>query len=97
LQGGGAFGLGIMILFGLIGFLAKKFDYSFVTFLIGYILGPSFELSLRQSLALVHDPVEIWNHPIAIVFGVITVLGIWQLSRMKRRASEETHKTIAEA
>lgn len=97
LQGGGAFGLGIMILFGLIGFLAKKFDYSFVTFLIGYILGPSFELSLRQSLALVHDPSEIWNHPIAIVFGVITVLGIWQLSRMKRRASEETHKTIAEA
>lgn len=97
LQGGGAFGLGIMILFGLIGFLAKKYDYSFVTFLIGYILGPSFELSLRQSLALVHDPVEIWNHPIAIAFGVITLLGIWQLSRMKRRASEETHKSIAEA
>lgn len=97
LQGGGAFGLGIMILFGLIGFLAKKFDYSFVTFLIGYILGPSFELSLRQSLALVHDPAEIMNHPIAIVFGVITVLGIWQLGRMKRQASQETRKSIGEA
>ena len=97
LQGGGTFGLAIMIVFGAIGFLAKKYDYSFVTFLIGYILGPSFELSLRQSLALVHHPSEILNHPIAIIFGVITVLGIWQLSRMKRRASRQTQKTIAEA
>jgi len=97
LQGGGAFGLGIMVLFGLIGFLAKKFDYSFVTFLIGYILGPQFELSLRQSLALVHDASEIFNHPIAIVFGFITIIGIWQLGRMKRRAAAETNATIAEA
>lgn len=97
LQGGGAFGLGIMILFGLIGFLAKKYDYSFVTFLIGYILGPSFELSLRQSLALVHHPHEIANHPIAIVFGVITLLGIWQLGRMKRRAAQEAKTVIGEA
>ena len=34
-----------------------RFDYSRITFLIGFVVGPLFELSLRQSLIITRsDP-----------------------------------------
>ena len=82
LQGGGTFGIGVMIIFGVIGFFSKKYDFSFVTFLIGFVIGPSFELSLRQSLGLVTNTAELMDHPVAIVFAVLAVVGVWRLTIM---------------
>jgi putative tricarboxylic transport membrane protein len=90
LQGWGAFGFGIMIVFAVVGYLAKKYEYSYVTFIIGFVIGPSFELALRQSLSLVHDINKLGEHPIALAFGFLTVIAIWQLSRIKRRQARET-------
>ncbi len=88
LQGGGAFGVAVMVAFGVIGFFAKKYDFSFVTFLIGFVIGPSFELSLRQSLGLVTEPGELLNHPVALVFGALAVLGVWRLTVLQRRQQQ---------
>ncbi len=88
LQGGGAFGIGVMLLFGVIGFFAKKYDFSFVTFLIGFVIGPSFELSLRQTLGLVTEFSELANHPVAIVFAALAVFGVWRLTVLQRRQHE---------
>jgi len=85
LQGGGTFGIGVMIVFGIIGFFSKKYDFSFVTFLIGFVIGPSFELSLRQSLGLVTDLPELLDHPVAIVFAVLAVVGVWRLTVLQRK------------
>ena len=85
LQGGGVFGIIIMAIFGVIGFVAKKYDFSFVTFLIGFVIGPSFELSLRQSLGLVTRVEELANHPVALAFGSISVIGVWRLTILQRR------------
>ena len=93
LQGGGAFGIGVMVLFAVIGFFAKKYEFSFVTFLIGFVIGPSFELSLRQSLGLVTDLPELVNHPVALVFGALAIVGVWRLTILQRRQLE----TIASA
>lgn len=74
LQGGGLFGIAVMVFFGVLGFLFNKFGYSFVTFLIGFVIGPSFELSLRQALALTDAEIaNLADHPIAIVFCALTV------------------------
>ncbi|MGZ0190139.1 MAG: tripartite tricarboxylate transporter permease [Alphaproteobacteria bacterium] len=89
LQGGGTFGIGVMIIFGVIGFFSKKYDFSFVTFLIGFVIGPSFELSLRQSLGLVTNTAELMDHPVAIVFAVLAVVGVWRLTIMQRRQMQE--------
>ncbi len=88
LQGGGAFGIGVMVVFGVIGFFAKKYDFSFVTFLIGFVIGPSFELSLRQTLGLVTDVSELLDHPVALVFGALAVFGVWRLTVLQRRQRE---------
>ncbi|MGI9480377.1 MAG: tripartite tricarboxylate transporter permease [Hyphomicrobiaceae bacterium] len=98
LQGGGVFGIGVMIVFGIIGFFSKKYDFSFVTFLIGFVVGPSFELSLRQSLGLVKSFDELMNHPVALVFGVLAIVGIWRLTVLQRRQMEEmaAHEAAAQ-
>ncbi len=58
-----------MIALGVIGFLMQRFGYSVVTFLIGFVVGPLFELSLRQALIVTHrQPAELIHHPIAIFF-----------------------------
>ncbi len=88
LQGGGAFGIGVMVVFGVIGFFAKKYDFSFVTFLIGFVIGPSFELSLRQTLGLVTDVSELLDHPVALAFGALAVFGVWRLTVLQRRQRE---------
>ena len=88
LQGGGVFGIGVMIVFGILGFMFNKFGYSFVTFLIGFVIGPSFELSLRQALALTNAEVaNLADHPIAIAFGVLTIVAAFGIA-LQRRASE---------
>src|SRR3546814_18379301 len=45
LEGGGMFSVYLMIGFGLVGYFMKTLDYSFVPFLVGYVLGPMAERS----------------------------------------------------
>lgn len=86
LQGGGAFGIIVMVVFGLVGVLAKQLDYSFVTFLIGFVIGPNLELSLRQSIAMTDmDPRLFTDHPVASLFLAATVLMVLRFSGVRIR------------
>ena len=61
------FAVGLMLAFAALGYLMHRFDYSRVTFLIGFVIGPQFELSLRQSLIITdRDPAALLAHPFAI-------------------------------
>ncbi|MEM7346553.1 MAG: tripartite tricarboxylate transporter permease [Chloroflexota bacterium] len=75
LEGGGRFGVYIMIIFGLFGYFVKKLDYSFVTFLIGFIIGPEFELALRQAIIITRGE-NLLQFPIAIGFVALTIIVI---------------------
>jgi putative tricarboxylic transport membrane protein len=44
--------MGIMVLFGLIGYLFKKFQYEAAPLILALVLGPMMETSLRQSLLM---------------------------------------------
>ncbi len=93
MQGGGMFGLYIMAIFAVIGFFARKFDFSFVTFLIGFVVGDGFELALRQSIGLLQgSPESIVEHPVAIVFGVLTILGVAAVLRRKSVSTKPADK-----
>lgn len=72
------FSIYVMLFFTLLGFLSRKLDFSFVTFLIGFVIGPNLELSFRQSIQLLNY--DVWNlesHPIAIVFIALTIVAVW--------------------
>ena len=90
------FPIWIMLSFALLGFFAKKLDFSFVTFLIGFVIGPSAELTFRQSLQLLnHDWRNLGEHPIALVFMALTLVTLVILARGRTKsASRETGPAV---
>jgi len=74
------FAVGVMLIFSILGYLMKKLDFSFMTFIIGFVLGPILELSLRQTLIISkNNPMILFEHPISLAFLVLTVISIWRL------------------
>lgn len=88
---GSIFSIWVMLAFTVFGFFAKKLDFSFVTFLIGYVIGPSIELTFRQSLQLLdHKWTNLASHPIAIVFIVLTAATLVLLARAQSAGTTRT-------
>ena len=77
------FNLYIMIIFAVIGYLMKKFDYSFVAFLIGFVLAPEFETAFRSFLLVAQgDPIGfLFERPIALIFFALTVISIVKIAK----------------
>ncbi len=46
------FDMGVMVAFGLFGYLLNKFDYEPAPLILGFVLGPMFEVNLRRSLLM---------------------------------------------
>jgi putative tricarboxylic transport membrane protein len=80
---GGIFGVAVMLIFAGLGYLMTSYGYSVVIFIIAFFLGPRFEVSLSQSLALMNgDWTQIVNYPIALILFVLAgVTTAWFLSR----------------
>jgi len=80
-EGGGMFTVYLMLVFAFFGYFMKKYDFSFVTFLVGFILGPMLELSFRQSMILTdNNPAKLVDHPIAIAFLLLALFSAVRLS-----------------
>jgi putative tricarboxylic transport membrane protein len=88
METGSVFSIYVMLFFALLGFFARKLDFSFVTFLIGFVVGPSLELTFRQSIQILdHDAVNLASHPIAIIFILLTFATVWWTTRSNSRTA----------
>lgn len=66
-----------MFFFGIIGYLMVKFQIPTTALLIGFILGPIFENSLRQSLLMSGNSLAIFfERPISLVLIIITIITV---------------------
>jgi len=84
------FAVGMMICFAVLGYFMKKLEFSFVTFIIGFVLGPMFEMSLQQTLIMSRNNILImFQRPIALVFIVFTVVFIWRVVRRSGKTARE--------
>ncbi len=85
---GGLFGVAVMLIFAGIGYLMTSFGYSVVIFIIAFFLGPRFEISLSQSLALTNGkPAALLDHPIALALLVLALVClIWFGLKARRLA-----------
>jgi putative tricarboxylic transport membrane protein len=64
----------IMILFGMVGFLMKKFNYEGAPLILAFVLSPLMENALRQSLIMSHGSFTIFfTRPIALVFFIVAI------------------------
>jgi putative tricarboxylic transport membrane protein len=71
----------IMVLTGLLGYLLRKLDLETAPIVLGLVLAPMLELSLRQSLSMSDGSYAIfWQRPIAAtmlaVGGALLLLGL---------------------
>ena len=65
----------IMILFGILGYLMKKYDYEPAPLVLAFVLGPMFENAFRQSLIISGgSPLIFFSRPIAVTFLVISFI-----------------------
>ncbi|MEP2530396.1 tripartite tricarboxylate transporter permease [Shimia sp.] len=84
---GGIFGVAIMLIFAGLGYLMTSFGYSVVIFIIAFFLGPRFEMSLSQSLALMNgDWTRITNYPVALVLMALAGCSVFWFSTSARRS-----------
>ena len=69
----------LMIIFGFVGYLMRKFDYEPAPLILAFVLGPMLEKSLRQSLIISQgSPLIFFNRPISI--GLVAVILLFVLS-----------------
>ncbi len=65
----------IMVLFGVLGYLMKKFDYEPAPLVLAFILGPMFENAFRQSLIISGGSIVIFlTRPIAAAFLLLSLI-----------------------
>jgi len=78
----------VMTIFGVVGYLGKKFDFEMAPLILAFVLGPIFEQSFRQSLIISDGSFSIFiTRPISGIFVVAAfflLLGSL-LSRFKKK------------
>ncbi len=86
---GGFFAVWLMLGFAVLGYLMAKLDISVVCFIIGLVLGPMIELSIRQSVVLLgRNPAAIFDHVFALTLVLATPIVAWILVRDRARLSD---------
>jgi putative tricarboxylic transport membrane protein len=71
---GSMFQLGLLAVFGLLGYLMRKLDYPTAPLVLGLVLGDSMERALRQSLMMSQGDLSILLRPIPSVLLAIAAL-----------------------
>ena len=81
----------IMVLFGVLGYVLKKFKYPLAPMVVGFILSPMLELYLRRSLMKTQGAwLPILSSPVAAVCCIMTVVTILLTirSKLKKNAAK---------
>ena len=74
---GTGFGVGVMVLFGAIGYVLRKLEFPLAPVMLTFILGPMMERALRASLQLSQGDFSImWGSPISKVLLAMAALMI---------------------
>jgi putative tricarboxylic transport membrane protein len=82
------FDVGIMLIFGVAGYLMRKFGYEGAPLLLAFVLGPMMEQALRQSLLISHGSFLIFlSRPIsaASMLLALALIASYFLPFLKRR------------
>jgi putative tricarboxylic transport membrane protein len=73
-----SFGLVLLLLFGILGYLLRRFGYPIAPVVVGLILGPMAEKSLRQALQIAQgDPSVLFHSWIAIVLWLLALTAVF--------------------
>jgi putative tricarboxylic transport membrane protein len=87
------FDVGVMIIFGVIGYFMRKLDFESGPLILAFVLGPIFEISVRQSLRLSQgDPAIFLSRPISAVLLAVAglvIVGYFSIGARKKKKKNE--------
>jgi putative tricarboxylic transport membrane protein len=80
-----------MVIFGIVGYLLKKYRYETAPLAIAFVLGPMLERSLRQSLSMSDGSFKIFvKSPLAgsclMIALILLLLPVFPLLKRKRKS-----------
>ena len=86
-----------MIIFGLFGYLMRKFNYPPAPLILGLILGPIAETGFRQSQILANEGVLLYilNNNISLILFVLTVISIFSAIYLELTKKTNYEKNIS--
>ena len=80
----------IMIIFGFVGYLMKKFEYEMAPLVMGLVLGPLMEKTFRTSLLMSKgSPAIFFRRPISVVLLVLALLVLISPLITRKRLAEK--------
>jgi putative tricarboxylic transport membrane protein len=83
-----SFGLGLLMLFGILGYLLRRFGYPIAPVVVGMILGPMAEKSLRQGLQISQgDPMFLFHSWISVVLWILALTALFLPMYLRWRGS----------
>jgi putative tricarboxylic transport membrane protein len=86
----------IMIIFGVVGYLMKKFAYEPAPMVLGFVIGPLLETAIRRSLIMSKGHVEIFfQRPIAAFFMGAALLMLLTPLLTRRRPGHDIIEKLA--
>ena len=91
------FDVWVAIAFGIIGYVMRRLALPLAPLVLGFLLGPLFEQSLRQSIAMAGTPAIFFERPISLglVIAAVLVLAFTILLRRRSRTMSELMKDSA--
>ena len=85
LSEGSLFAVWLIIIFGVVGYLMRKLDFPYVTFIIGFILGPLLEASMNRMLIISgNNPLILFTRPISLVIMIMAIVSLVYFARRSR-------------
>ncbi|MDX2157173.1 MAG: tripartite tricarboxylate transporter permease [Hyphomicrobiaceae bacterium] len=81
------FDVWVAIAFGLIGYFMRRLNLPLAPLVLGLLLGPLFEQSLRQSIAVAASPLDIIGRPIPATLMAAAILVMGATVVVRRRSS----------
>ena len=80
------FAVAVTMVFGVIGYVMRRFDYPIVAFIIGFILGPMLEHALSQTVVLTAGRISgIFDYPVALaLYALALAIALRPLWRGRR-------------
>ncbi|MGI6030076.1 MAG: tripartite tricarboxylate transporter permease [Eubacteriales bacterium] len=83
------FDIFVVLIFGVVGFVLKKFGFPTPPMIMGLILGPIFETNLRRGLMFSHNSiVPFFTQPISLIFICLAVVSVVLTVRKKKKQEE---------
>ena len=84
----------IMVIFGIVGYILKRYGYPLAPMIVGFILAPMLELYLRRSLMKTGGAwLPILSSPIVIICLIATVITIFLTIRNELKKSQARKQT----